>query len=246
MRNFRFSIRRRAFGFALLLFAPAAAMAGLFGYHRSNPTGACPTAVVLDFSVAPRVVERRDCCTRRLGYTEKELVTEKDYRGWWLSHQDIYVNSNVGRMAADIFSEYLRDNCLYTITSREDVKYYYADKRDLISKKLKLTGDALEKALQQLDPVMIGREMGVDKVIVGHICDSELRKAVALGSFASVVSMNVAIFDVATGTLDFDKCYRRIRNHSTQYFHYEQLAEEFGEDVRALRGGTLVPVWSGR
>ena len=225
---------------------PAFAAAEVFGHHHSNPPGPCPTAVVLDFSVAPRVVEKRECCTRRLTYTEKELVTEKDYRGWWLSHQDIFVNSNVGRMAADIFSDYLRDNSLYAITSRGDLKYYYADKRDLITKKLDLKGDALEKALLQLDPVTIGKEMGVDKVIVGHICDSELRKAVAPGSFASVVSMNVAIFDVATGKLDWDKCYTKIRNHSTQYFHYEKIAEEFGEDVRHLRGGTMVPSWSGR
>lgn len=229
--------------FALL---PAVALAGWFGHQHSNPTGTCPTAVVLDFSVAPRVQERRDCCTRELGFFEKEVITEKDYRGWWFSHQDIFVNSNVGRMAADIFAEYLRDNALYSVVSREDLKYYYADKRDLITKKLNLKGEALEKALLQLDPVSIGKEMGVDKVIVGHICDSELRKAVAPGSFASVVSMQVVIFDVATGQLEFTKCYRKIRQHSTQYFHYEAIAEELGEDIRHHRGGTMVPSYSGR
>lgn len=203
----------------------------------------CQTAVVLDFSVAPRADEKRDCCTRRLGYTEKEVVTEKDYRGWWLFHQDLYFNSNVGRMAADIFSDYLRDNGIYQVVSRGDLKYYYADKRDLIQKKLALKGDALEKSILQLDPVMIGREMGVDKVIVGHICDSELRKAVAPGSFTSVVSMNVAIFDVASGTLDFDKCYMDYRSHSTQYFHYEKLAAKFAKDVLGLRAGSVWAPW---
>jgi hypothetical protein len=206
----------------------------------------CQTAVVLDFSVAPRVEERRDCCTRRLGFTEKQVVTEKDYRGWWLTHQDLYFNSNVGRMAADIFSDYLQEEGIYAITSRGDLKYYYADKRDLIAKKLNLKGDALERALWQLDPVMIGREMGVDKVIVGHICDSELRKAVAPGSFASVISMNVAIFDVASGRLEYDHCYQDFRNHSTQYFHYEKMAKKFGNDVLQLRAGQIWAPWVSR
>lgn len=219
------------------------AAASLPAFAQTQKPANCQTAVVLDFSVAPRADEKRDCCTRRLTYTEKQVVTEKDYRGWWLTHQDLFFNSNVGRMAADIFAEYLRDNGIYQVVSREDLKYYYADKRDLIQKKLQLKGDALERSLLQLDPVMIGREMGVDKVIVGHICDSELRKSMAPGSFASVVSMNVAIFDVASGTLDFDKCYQDIRNHSTQYFHYEKLAAIFAKDVLGLRAGSVWAPW---
>ncbi|MGI8907938.1 MAG: hypothetical protein ACR2IE_15765 [Candidatus Sumerlaeaceae bacterium] len=221
----------------------AAASAAPRAQQRVTADANCQSAVVLDFSVAPRAVPKRDCCTRRIGYTEKELVTEKDYRGWWLGHQDIFLNSNVGRMAADIFSDYLRDNGMYAITSREDLKYYYADKRELIGTKLNLKGDALEKALLQLDPVQIGKEMGVDKVVVGHICDSELRKPLVPGSFASAVSMNVAIFDVATGTLEFDKCYMDIDNHTTQFFHYERLAEEFGADLQKLRRGSLRAPW---
>src|SRR5687767_8702592 len=67
--------------------------------------GPAPTAVVLDFSVSPRVSEARDCCTREINYTSKDVKTEKDSRGWWLGRQDIYVNANVGRMAADLLAE---------------------------------------------------------------------------------------------------------------------------------------------
>jgi len=229
-----------------LFLLPQPAFARLFGHHHSNPEGVAPCAVVLDFSVSTRAAEVRDCCTKDLGYLEKEVVTEKDRRGWWLGRQDLYFNSNVGRMAADIFAEKIHDSGIYQVISRENLKYYYADKKDLIRGKLGLTGDALNKAILQLDPVQIGREMGVHKVIVAHICDSELRKAVLPGSFASVVSMQIAIFDVATGRIEFETCLKKIRNHSTQYFHYEEIAEDFLEDLRHHRGGTMVPAYSGR
>lgn len=223
---------------------PVFAQGRLFGHRHADPPGPCPTAVVLDFSVSTRAQEVRDCCTRELMYYEREVKTEKDRRGWWLGRQDLYFNSNVGRMAADLFADHLRDASLYNIISRGDLKYYYADKRDLIKKKLNLNGEALEKALLLLDPVAIGREMGVEKVIVGHICDSELRKGALPGSFASVASFQVAIFDVASGRLEYERCFRDHRNHSTQYFHYEKLAEEFGEEVRHHRGGQMVPAYT--
>jgi len=221
----------------MLGIAPASAQFAM--WHKApRPTAPAPTAVVLDFSVAPRVSESRDCCTRRIGYTEKEVKTEKDSRGWWLGRQDIYVNSNIGRMAADLLSDQLQQECIYQVRSRADLRYYYADKKDLIRKKYSgMTDDDLKKAILLLDPVSIGREMGVQKVVVGHICDSELRKAVAPGSFASVASFSVAVFDVASGRIEFEKCYRKIRNHSTQYFHFEKLAEEVTKDITFYRVG---------
>jgi hypothetical protein len=206
-------------------------------YPQASAYGACPpTAVVLDFSVSTRADAERDCCTRTISYYERDVETEKDSRGWWLGRQELYFNSNVGRMAADIFSDLLKEKGMIVPTSREDLKYYYADKKDLIRKKLNLNQKELDKAILKLDPVSIGKELAVDKVIVGHICDSELRKAVAPGSFASVVSMQVAIFDVATGHIEFQKCYKKIRNHSTQYFHYKNIAAEFSQDIRYARG----------
>src|SRR5690606_29814321 len=137
---------------------------------QKAPAGPAPTAVVLDFSVAPRVSEQRDCCTRNINYREKDVETEKDSRGWWLGRQDIYVNGNVGRMAADLMAERLQEDCTYKVVSRGDLKYYYADKRDLIAKKFpQMSSDEVKKSILVLDPVSIGKELGVQKVMVGHI-----------------------------------------------------------------------------
>lgn len=237
-------IVRQKFGIFALLVGLVAMTASSPGQwlRRPAPTtpGPVPTAVVLDFSVGPRVSEKRDCCTRRIGYTEKEVVTEQDSRGWWLGRQDIYVNSNIGRIAADLLDERLREDCVYVPKSRGDLKYYYADKKDLLRDKFNLSSEELAKAILRLDPVSIGREMGVQKVVVGHICDAEVRKPRMPGSFASVASLTVAVFDVQSGRIEFEKCYVKIRNHSTQYFHFEKIAEEVSRDIQFLRAGQYV------
>lgn len=220
---------------ALCLLATSTGFAQQAPVSRTNTMQpvceALPTAVVLDFSLSPRVVESREYCTRRLGFDAKDVVTEKDRRGWWLSRQDLYFNGNAGIMAADIFNDTFREKCVFRVASRGDLKKYYADKRELLNDKFSLSSEQLRKALVQLDPISIGREMGVDKVVVAHICDSELRKAVMPGSFASAISMNVAIFDVATGRLEFDRCYQEVKRKTTTYFHYEALAAQVTKEI---------------
>lgn len=212
-------------------------LAQSFFHHKPQAAGPCPTAVVLDFSVAPRVTEQRDCCTRRINYREREVVTEKDSRGWWLGRQDIYVEAGIGRIAADLMSEKLREEGVYQVRSRGDLKYYYEDKKDLINKKFNMTREELNKSILLLDPVSIGREMGVQKVVVGHICDSELRKPRAPGSFATVASFQVAVFDVASGMIEFQQCYSKFENHRTQYFAWENMALEVSHDILQNRVG---------
>lgn len=230
-----------AFGLIVLsiiaLPAPAQAQFNLF--RRPSVSTPGPTAVVLDFTVAPRVSESRDCCTRQVNYREREVRAESDSRGWWFGRQDIYVNSNVGRMAADLLTDELRNQGTYNVRSRSDLRYYYADKRDLIRGKFgQMSNDELQKAILVLDPVSIGRELGVQKVIVGHVCDAEVRKAVMPGSFASAASLTVAVFDVASGRMEFEKCYAKIRYHSTQYFHMEKIAQEVTRDLIFHRAGS--------
>ncbi len=182
--------------------------------------------VVLDFSMAPRIVERRDE-RRRLVRTEKPVETEKDVRGWWFGSNDVYYNANLGRIAADIFDEKMRMLPCVDVFSRQDLRAYYAQKRSRIAKKLDLNQKEAEAALEKLDPVAIGRELGVDKVVVGRLCDAELRKNRTFGPFASVVSFNVTVYDVKTGQPELSKSYRGHDNFSSVYSSIESRAKKF-------------------
>lgn len=186
---------------------------------------------VLDFSVAPRVVERRDE-RRRLVRTEKSVTTEKDVRGWWFGSNDVYYNENVGRIAADIFDEELRKSPMFDVYSRQDLRRFYAEKAARIAKKLNMDDKQARASLEKLDPLAIGRELGVDKVVVGRICDAEFRKNRTFGPFASVTSFNVSVYDVKTGHVDFSKTYGGHDMFTSVYGNFESRAKKFAKEFQ--------------
>lgn len=199
----------------------------VIAWFNRQPVAVPSTRVaVLDFSLAPRVVEQRDCKTRDLHYAEKPVETEKDVRGWWFGSQDVYYNGNMGLIAADLFSDAL---CAkgWIVYPRPDLRKYYADKKEILGSKLKLGGADLERALWKLNPVEIGREIGADKVVVGHISDSELRHNRALGGFGTSVGFRVSVYDVKTGALELTKEFSGFHRSSTPYAVYEDSADTF-------------------
>jgi hypothetical protein len=214
----------------------AVSAAGAFpfsGLWRKQEPPPCQKVkiAVLDFSMAPRMVERRDE-RRRLVRTEKPVETEKDVRGWWFGSNDVYYNANMGRIAADIFDGQLRTVPWLVVYSRSDLRTFYAEKKDRIAKKLKLDDKAAAAALEKLDPVEVGRELGVDKVVVGQICDAELRKNRTFGPFASVTSFNVSIIDTKTGRVEMSKSYRGHDNFSSVYSSIEDRAKKFTRELQ--------------
>jgi len=220
---------------ACLLCATVAGAWPTFGLKKDRSQAAVRSEkikiAVLDFSVAPRIEERRDA-RRRLVRTEKPVTTEKDVRGWWFGSNDVYYNENVGRIAADIFDEELRKLPGLELFSRQDLRRYYAEKVSKISKKLKIDEKQARASLEKLDPLAVGRELGVDKVVVGRICDAELRKNRTFGPFASVTSFNVSIYDVKTGQVEFSKTYRTHDNFTSVYANFESRAKKFAKEYQ--------------
>lgn len=203
------------------------------GWQRTAPPSTpVRSCAVLDFSMAPRVVERRDPCTRQMRYTTKPVETEKDLRGWWFGSQDVYYNANMGRIAADLFSEALQGCGMYTVYSRSDLRRYYTDKQEVLAKQLSLNGPQLDQAILALNPVMVGHELGVEKVVVGHICDSEMRHNRTSGSTSAATSFSVSVYDVASGKLEFTKQYGGVKARYSQYSAFEEDAQRFVADLK--------------
>jgi hypothetical protein len=213
--------------FALLL---VVAVATVLPAAPAGECENCQTVAVLDFSRSERVVEYRDDC-RNPQERLKKVETEKDRRGWWFSSNDIYTNANQGRIAADIFTDIIRSEQIMKPVSRPDLRVFYADKKDLIKAKFpKMTDEELSDAMVKLSPVDVGRELGVDKVVVGNICDSEMRHNRAWGYFASAVTFNVAVYDVKSGRVDFQASYGQVAGRTSQYGVFENEAARFTRD----------------
>jgi hypothetical protein len=205
------------------------------GDRHPQAAAACPdqSLVVLDFPMAPRLVEERDPCTRELLQCTKPVETEQDIRGWWFGSQDVYFNENMGRIAADIFADAIRSCNVFGVYARSDLRRYYADKAEVLNRELRLSRDQQQAALLQLDPISVGRELGVHKVLTGQVCDSEMRHSRAFGPFASAVSFRVALYDVASGQVEYSREYRVTRPFSSQYSLFEDFAGQFVADLRA-------------
>lgn len=203
----------------------------LFGSKKLASPPKEISIAVLDFSVAPRIVEKRDE-RRRLVYSEKPVQTEKDVRGWWFGSNDVYYNENIGRIAADIFDEELRKVDFFKVYSRQDLRLFYAEKKETIRKKLNTDERTAARSLEKLDPIAIGRALGVEKVVVGRICDAELRKNRTFGPFASVTSFNVTVYDTKTGTAEFSKSYASHDNFTSVYLNFEKRAKKFARELQ--------------
>lgn len=213
---------------AVLVVVAVCAPAASKGSRRGQ--SARPKIVVLDFSLAPMTIETRDE-NRQLVKTDKPVETSKQLRGWWLGGQNVYYNANIGRIAADLFSDAIREGCAYDVISRENLKYYYADKRDVLRDRLKLDEKQLDAAIIQLDPLKVGREVGADKVVVGAICDSERRHSRSTGYFATVSNYRVRVLDVRSGAEEYSKQIVAYSGHRNPYDAFEADALQFASEI---------------
>ena len=191
----------------------------------------CPRAVVLDLPTGCREVYKRDEC-RCLLDIQKPLETESDIRGWWLMSQDLYFNGNVGSMAADIISDTLKRECLFEMFPREDLRRILADKRDILKEKLNVSGDKLDAAVAKIDPVKLGRELGVDFVVLGHICSAETRHSRSAGYFNTTLAFSVVIVNVHTCRPVFQFSYGGQKGRYLQYGAFEYYAGILAGDIR--------------
>lgn len=224
----------RLLAVVVVLIVATGAWAGPGGRNASKDGRCTLRLAVIDFSMAPRVVEKRDECTRKLHYAEKDVKTEKDVRGWWFGAQDVYYNENMGRIAADLFEEAIGETYCYELYRRSNLKYYYADKKDILRDKLKLSGKELNKAVLALNPVAIGREIGVDKVVVGHITDSEMRHNRTFGPYSSAASFEVSVYDCKTGKQEYTRQFYNVKGFRSQYSLFEQAAGKFAKDLQQV------------
>ena len=230
------AVRTLVFAMLMLMFlaAPATHREATAQWAPAQ-TAQCPgpRVAVLDFPMAPRLTEWRDE-NRRLQQDVKPVKAEKEVRGWWFNSQNIYFNGNLGRIAGNLYAEALRATGVMQVVSRQDIKYYYANKREKLAAKFKLNDEEMDAALAKIDPLAIGRELGVDKVVVGRICDSELRHSRAFGYFGTAQSLNVVVLDVATGQAEYERGAFDFKGRTTQYGALEEEAGKFAADYARL------------
>jgi len=179
----------------------------------------------------------------------------KEMKGWWFGARDVWHNPGMGQLAADIFAQELNQLPFIHMVSRMDTKYYLAGKRDLIRKKLEERRQKLEESasprdreeaqriramtdadydrlVEQLPPYEIGRELKVDRVLIGRIYNIYLAHNRTIHWYWSSVDLEVSLMDVDTHKIIWTKRAQYTKNFSSTSLLLEVAAQNMIEAMK--------------
>lgn len=134
-----------------------------------------------------------------------EVKTPKEIKGWWFGARDIYYNPYVGETFADVLADEIAKQCPFIdVYSRMDIKYYLVSKRNILKRHFPgLKDPEITQTINELDPVDIGRDLGVDKVITGVIYDCHTSHHRTFHWWSSVIEAEVKLIDVDSGNVEW-------------------------------------------
>lgn len=137
----------------------------------------------------------------------QNVDVSKELKGWWFTSRDVYYNKNAGEIIADIFADAIRNRCPFAdVYSRTDYKYYLVSKREILRRELTdLNDEEIDRIIRELDPIDIGRDLGMDKVVLGRVFDTYTTHHRTVHWWSSVVDAEVKVIDVATGNIEWQK-----------------------------------------
>ena len=138
---------------------------------------------------------------------------EKYIKGWWFGSRDIYKNKNAGINYSDIFAEELEKSGLFKVYKRSEFKYYMADLRGKLKKQYPALADEnnknkFEEIVANIDPLITGKDLGVDKILVGEVDSYYTAHSRAFHTWASKVNVSAKIVDVKTGKTEWEAKYK--------------------------------------
>ncbi len=183
----------------------------------------------------------------------------REMHGWWFGARDVWRNPGMGRVAADLFAHELNRLPFVHMVSRVDIKYYMANKRDLIRTKLEerrllleqsenprdrdearkiraMTEADLERQLAQLCTKEaasgVGRELKTDRILVGQIHNIALNHNRTIHWFWSTVDLEVDLVDVDSGRVVWHKRAQFSKNFASTSLLLEIAARQMVEMMK--------------
>ncbi len=161
----------------------------------------------------------------------------KYVKGWWLGARDIYKNKNAGMIYADIFAEELQKISSFDVYKRSEYKYYRADLESTIKKKFSAFDDdknvgKLEEVLVSVDPIIIGKELGVDRVLTGEVDSYFTSHHRAFHNWSSKVEVSAKIIEVSTGKVEWEAKYADKKSFSAPNVISKKIISKMIKDIK--------------
>jgi hypothetical protein len=159
--------------------------------------------------------------------------TTRSIRGWWFGASTIYQNPRAGDMFADRLQANLSRLEFVNTYSRTDLKYYFARKKQRVREAYgHLSDEEIETLMSEISPVEYARELGADKVIVVRIIENYLDANRTIHWWHSKAHVLIQIYDVRSGTIEWDQEYQLKKWLTSQFSVQDELAKLVVKDMK--------------
>jgi hypothetical protein len=156
----------------------------------------------------------------------------REIRGWWFSARTIRRNPRGGQLLADAISQNLANYSFINQFSPIDLRYYFADKRQMLVKAYpNLKDPELDDLLGKVPPLDYARELGADKLVAGTIDRLYVGENRTIHWWWALLSVELKVVDVRTGNVEFSKDYRVWQNFSSTEDAEQTIADRFVKDL---------------
>ncbi len=166
--------------------------------------------------------------------------TPRAIRGWWFGARTVRQNPRAGVLLAETITRAMAQLDFVNLFSSIDLKYYFADKRDLLGDAYPhLDDDEVFELLDGVPRIEYAKELGADKLLSGRVYRDYLGENRTIHWWWSVVQIECNITDVHTGEVEWSRRYDMRKQFSSQNRLQEEIA---GLLVRDLKKEYFLPL----
>ena len=159
-------------------------------------------------------------------------TTPRAIRGWWFGARTVRQNPRAGPMLADTLNRALARLEFINLYSVIELKYYFADKRQLLEDAYPfLSDDEIIEQIDQIPHIEYAKELGADKLISGRIMKQYLAENRTIHWWWSVLDAECEVTDVQTGQVEWSRRYHVRQQFASQTAVQEELVERLIEDL---------------
>lgn len=160
-------------------------------------------------------------------------TTPRAIRGWWFGATTIRQNERAGMSMFDTLQRRLTGLDYMYLYSPIELKYYFADKRDLLNKTYPyLSQPEANELLAQVPHIDYARELGADKIIGGRIIRQYMGENRSIHWWWSRLDVEAWVMDVASGQIEWQKKYELRDQFASMNGMQEEAADKIIRDIK--------------
>lgn len=162
------------------------------------------------------------------------MATEpRAIRGWWFGETIVRQNTRAGEAMSDALNRAFSRITYVNLYSPIEIKYYFADKEQLLRKAYPYLEDPeVKRLMADVPPQDYARELGADKVLSGRIIRQYMGERVWSNWWWARLEADVYVMDVGTGQREWSKTYKIHKQFASDARLQEELALRVIKDLQ--------------